>query len=298
MEGWIRYYRKSVENSMYFSEPFTRWQAWTDMLIIANHKPGSFIKRGIRVDVGVGQTGYDVENLAKRWKWSRGKVERFLCMLESDNQITRQKNNVTTLISICKYKDYQIDSKAKNKPNDNSNSKANGHQTVKQTDTNKNEENKKNDKEEIDKSISLSEKERIFKIFFFEKGIINPEKEIERFNAHYEKTGWKDANGNDIINKCACALNWKTKEVTSGNADFINRWKKIHSEMSVNFESECNCMIFGLKSIKITGQSITLTSTKDLFDLVENSTGEIQIIIRLIQKYFSGFKFMWNVITI
>jgi len=298
MEGWIRYYRKSVENSMYFSEPFTRWQAWTDMLIIANHKPGSFIKRGIRVDVGVGQTGYDVENLAKRWKWSRGKVERFLCMLEADNQIIRQKNNVTTLISICKYQDYQTDSKAKNKPSDNSNSKANGHQTVKQTDTNKNEENKKNDKEEIDKSISLSEKDRIFKIFFLEKGIINPEKEIERFNAHYEKTGWKDANGNEITNKCAAAFNWKTKEVTAGNSDFINRWKKIHSEMSVNFDSECNCMIFGLKSIKITGQSITLTSTKELYDLVENSTGDIQMIIPLIKKYFQGFKFGWNVITI
>jgi len=57
-------------------------------------------------------------------------------------------------------------------------------------------------------------------------------------------------------------------------------------------------MIFGLKSIKITGQSITLTSTKELYDLVENSTGDIQMIIPLIKKYFQGFKFGWNVITI
>ena len=159
-------------------------------------------------------------------------------------------------------------------------------------------------KESKVKEISLScikeepnaEKERIFEIFFFEKGIINPEKEIERFWAHYEKTGWKDANGNEIVSKCAAALNWKTKEVTGINADFMNRWKKVHAEMSVKFWNECKCMIYGLKSVKITGQSITLTSTKDLFDLVENSVGETQIIIPIIQKMFPGYNFSWNVL--
>ena len=124
-----------MDNPLYFSEPFNRSMAWIDMLLLANHSDNFFFKRGIRVDVKAGQIGYDLESLGKRWKWSRGKVERFLDMLEMDKQIVRQKTNVTTLISIVNYIDYQTDDKANNKTNE--------HQIVKQTETNKNDEKEK-----------------------------------------------------------------------------------------------------------------------------------------------------------
>jgi len=123
MSGWIKIHRKIIENPLYFSEPFNRSMAWIDMILLANHSDNFFFKRGIRIDVKIGQIGYDIDSLAKRWQWSRGKVERFLQMLENDKQIVRQKTNVTTLISIVNYKEYQQDSKADSKPND----KANGH---------------------------------------------------------------------------------------------------------------------------------------------------------------------------
>jgi hypothetical protein len=101
--------------------------AWVDMLLIANHTDNFFFKRGIRVDIKTGQIGYDLDTLSKRWKWSRGKVERFLQMLEKDEQIVRQKTNVTTLISIVNYKEYQTDDKPNRKANDKPNSKPNEH---------------------------------------------------------------------------------------------------------------------------------------------------------------------------
>jgi hypothetical protein len=101
--------------------------AWVDMLLIANHTDNFFFKRGIRVDIKTGQIGYDLDTLSKRWKWSRSKVERFLQMLEKDEQIVRQKTNVTTLISIVNYKEYQTDDKANRKANDKPNSKPNEH---------------------------------------------------------------------------------------------------------------------------------------------------------------------------
>jgi len=148
MEGWIKLHRQIMENPLYFSEQFTRLQAWIDMLLLANTKDGFFFKRGIRVDVIRGQVGYDVDSLAKRWKWSRGKVERFLIMLEMDRQIIRQKSNITTLISICNYNSDQSGGNANSNANNNANSNSNEHQTIMQTDTNKNNKNKKNDKEE------------------------------------------------------------------------------------------------------------------------------------------------------
>jgi hypothetical protein len=126
MSGWIKLHRKITENPLYFSEPFNRSMAWIDMLLIANHSDNYFFKRGIRVEVKVGQIGYDLDTLGKRWQWSRGKVERFMQMLENDNQIVRQKTNVTTLISIVNYKEYQCDSKADSKPNRKPNNKADG----------------------------------------------------------------------------------------------------------------------------------------------------------------------------
>jgi len=140
--GWIKIHRCMMDNPLYHSEPFNRTHAWIDLLLLANSNDNFFYKRGIRVNIQRGQIGHDADTLAKRWKWSRGKVERYFTMLESDGMIVRQKSNVTTLISICKYDDYQANDKANSKAND----KANGHQTVKQTDTNKNVKNDKNEK--------------------------------------------------------------------------------------------------------------------------------------------------------
>lgn len=166
MDGWIKLHRKLVENPLYFSESFTRTQAWIDLLIIANHNSGFFYKRGIRVNVNRGQIGYDLDSLGKRWKWSRGKVERFINELEKDNQIVRQKNNVTTLISIVNYEIYQADSKAKDKANN----KADGHQTVKQT-IKQTEANNKNKEEEKKDNNVEEEKPPSPEINIFKEGV-------------------------------------------------------------------------------------------------------------------------------
>lgn len=105
--GWIKIHRKIMENPMYLSEPFTRMQAWIDLLLIANRKDGFFYIRGNKVIVHRGQIGLSERTLAIRWKWSRGKVSRFLKDLESEHQIEPHKNSVTTLISISNYDEYQ-----------------------------------------------------------------------------------------------------------------------------------------------------------------------------------------------
>ena len=185
MEGWIKLHRKITDNPYYFSEPFTRSQAWVDMLIIANHKESMFYKRGIRVDVSRGQIGYDIETLAKRWRWSRGKVERFFSQLEKDEQIVRQKTNITTLISVCNYDIYQSDDNPNDNANSKANDKANGQQTVKQTDTNKNDKNDnnvKNEKELIsfDRFWNLYDKKVGSKEKVFEKWVKLSEADKEK----------------------------------------------------------------------------------------------------------------------
>ena len=146
MEGWIKLHRKLVDNRLWLSEPFTRGQAWVDMLLLANHQDSFFRIRGVRVDIKRGQLGHSIPKLAERWKWSKGKVKRFLDELETDSQIDPQKNNVTSVITIVNYNAMQGGDTADGSANGVADGVANGSQT----DLNKNVKNVKNEKKIID----------------------------------------------------------------------------------------------------------------------------------------------------
>ena len=81
--GWICLHRTLIEHELWNEEKFTRGQAWVDLLLLANHKPGAFRARGVSVKVDRGQVGKSEVSLAERWHWSRTKVRRFLSELET-----------------------------------------------------------------------------------------------------------------------------------------------------------------------------------------------------------------------
>ena len=107
MEGWIKLHRGLLDNDLWRSEPFSRGQAWVDLLLLANHKESFFYKRGNRVVVKRGQVGRSVVELSDRWKWSRTKINKFLKDLEKEQQIITHKSTVTQLLTIVNYDVYQ-----------------------------------------------------------------------------------------------------------------------------------------------------------------------------------------------
>jgi len=115
-QGWIRLHRQIMEMPEWLAEPFTRGQAWVDLLLLANHETGFIRKRGILIAVDRGQVGYSEESLAERWQWSRGKVRRFLIELERLSRISHKisektvpkKTSVSSLICIVNYDKYQM----------------------------------------------------------------------------------------------------------------------------------------------------------------------------------------------
>jgi hypothetical protein len=110
-DGWVKLHRQIVTNDLWLSEPFTRAQAWVDLILLANHGNGVVRRRGIKINVQRGQVGVSQDSLAERWRWSKNKVRRFLKELISDGQIsleTELKNiAVSTLITITNYEFYQ-----------------------------------------------------------------------------------------------------------------------------------------------------------------------------------------------
>lgn len=137
MDGWIKLYRKITENPLYFSEAFTRLQAWIDLLIIANHDESYIYIRGNKVEIKRGQIAKTQDTLAERWKWSRGKVLRFLDELQKSGQIVQQKSKLITLISIVNYELYQCGSTT----DEPQTVQQKGQQIGQQTDVNKNVKN-------------------------------------------------------------------------------------------------------------------------------------------------------------
>jgi hypothetical protein len=125
--GYIKLWRRITDSEFWTSEKFSRAQAFVDMIILANHKDTYFRARGQRIAVKRGQLAYSEGTLSDRWRWSRGKVRRFLEELESETEqkIVQHKSNVTTLITIINYDEYQGDGTALGTPNSTANSTAN-----------------------------------------------------------------------------------------------------------------------------------------------------------------------------
>jgi hypothetical protein len=109
MGGYIKLFRTLQSNEIWTGETFTDGQAWVDLLMLTNWEEGYIKKRGMRITIPRGYCGHSIKDLSIRWKWSRGKVYRYLEFMEHQNMLImeHQKNHLTTLIKIINYDEYQ-----------------------------------------------------------------------------------------------------------------------------------------------------------------------------------------------
>ena len=156
VEGWLKLHRALAHHALWLGEKFSRGQAWVDLLMLANHRPGYVRVRGLRVEIQRGQVGHSEVTLAARWQWSRDKVRRFMHELQQDSMITAKRDSKISIITVTNYDQYQDSSDADNTANKTAKHTADRQQTRQQTDTNKNEKNdKKKDISFVEGSIEL-----------------------------------------------------------------------------------------------------------------------------------------------
>ncbi len=178
--------RGLLNSDRWLSEPFTRGQAWVDLFGLAQFTEGFFRIRGIKVAVQRGQLAYSQLTLASRWHWSRDKVRRYLVELEKYGDIIQQNNEVTTLITIIKYDQWQLP----NTTNDTTNKQQkNNRKTTNDTHNNK-DNNIKNDNNvnNVNKFSPAHEAENFF-LSVFQKNEQYTElaKKLESANLPFEK---------------------------------------------------------------------------------------------------------------
>lgn len=107
MDGWIKISRNIMERDAWGDEPFDHRSAWIDLLILANFKDKKTMYKGEMIVCKRGTVNKSISYLAKRWKWDRKTVSKFLRVLEMDNQISTNISKHRTTINIVNYEVYQ-----------------------------------------------------------------------------------------------------------------------------------------------------------------------------------------------
>lgn len=140
-EGWIKLFRKIRSNILWQDKPFTKGQAFVDMLLRANHKDNEVLYEWKKVTISCGSFIASERDLARDWGWSRSRVTRYLRLLRDEGMIVSKPNPKANQITICNYKIYQ-----------QSTNQRKGHKRTSaepEVNLNKNDKNVKNDKKYI-----------------------------------------------------------------------------------------------------------------------------------------------------
>ena len=104
--GWISLHRQLQEHWLWEDKPFTKGQAWIDMLLLANHADKRFLLGNELVEVKAGSFITSELKLMERWGWSKTKVRNFLALLQEDKMIVKKTDSKKTAITIENYSFY------------------------------------------------------------------------------------------------------------------------------------------------------------------------------------------------
>ena len=106
--GWIKLDRNLQKHWIWSKEPFSRGQAWIDLLKSACWKEQKQLFKGKIQVQEVGKVYISKSYLATKWHWDRRKVDRFLTTLASDGMIRLECTTDGTVIAIENYEIYQL----------------------------------------------------------------------------------------------------------------------------------------------------------------------------------------------
>jgi hypothetical protein len=105
--GWIMLDRDIRDHWLYSERPYSRFQAWIDLIFSANFRDKDIMINGKPERIRRGSFLTSTRKLSIQWGWSRNKVIRFLDTLRDENMITTRTRG-GTILTIVNYSVYQI----------------------------------------------------------------------------------------------------------------------------------------------------------------------------------------------
>lgn len=201
--GWIKTHRTILKHWIWEDKPFSKGQAWIDMLLLASHVDSKFVLGGELVETPKGSFVTSEVKLMERWGWSKSKTRLFLKMLEKDKMIVKKSDRKKTTITIVKYSAFQ-EGKTTKKPQKNhrETTERPPKDTIKNT----------NNVEELKRSSNAHARTPLLSEI---QTFINDNKlnvDADKFFLHYSKDNWTTKDGKPITDWQSLLKHWNSTE--------------------------------------------------------------------------------------
>jgi hypothetical protein len=118
--GFVCLYRSIKKHWLWqSSRKKTKFEAWVDLILLANHDPYKEPIGYDLIELKKGQILTSQDKLSKEWFWDRSAVRGFLAQLQKDRMISLNVTSKFTIITICNYASYNDLRPTKRQPANN-----------------------------------------------------------------------------------------------------------------------------------------------------------------------------------
>ena len=104
---FIKLDRAILNHWLWKEKPFSKGQAWIDLLLIANYADEKKLDGDTVMIYKRGSIPRSVASLANRWGWNRKTVKNFLLALQMDGMVTVDGTTHGTTVTIENYGKFQ-----------------------------------------------------------------------------------------------------------------------------------------------------------------------------------------------
>lgn len=229
MEGWIKIHRRITESGFWTDSNAVH--LWIHLLITATYSSKKTLFNGRIVELKEGQLITGRKKLSAETGISEQIIRKWLELFEINQQITIEKTNAGSCISIINYKNYQQDNQQKPIK------KTNNQPTTNQQPTNDQplfKEGKEGQEGKKSKKVFIIPTEQEVYDYFMEIGVNG--NETGKFWNHYQSKGWMVGKSKMKDWKAACK-NWKNniptfniqnngKQTSADRMDTLRDWIK------------------------------------------------------------------------
>lgn len=139
-QGWVSLHRQIREHWLWKDKPFSKGQAWVDMILRANHSEAKIVVDKEIICIPEGAFYSSETALSEDWGWSRKKVHGFIDVLTKDTMLGIEKHRKGAVFFLINYSNFRCMGTAK-APQKN----RTGTAVEPQWNTNNNDNNENND---------------------------------------------------------------------------------------------------------------------------------------------------------
>ena len=105
MDGFVKLYRSIEDCAAFTSVPEMMAFAW--LVMRAAWRPKTVRYKGKAINLKRGELAVSIRDFSRSWEWSKSKTEWFFKRLKHETMIETRNETGVTVISICKYSEYQ-----------------------------------------------------------------------------------------------------------------------------------------------------------------------------------------------